>query len=354
MKILIMAGGQGTRFWPVSRRRIPKQFHSVVSQETMLQQTAARLEGYVPVHDIFVVCSPEYESLVLQQLPALSREQLILEPEPRNTAPCIGLSALYLNRRFPGEVMAVLPADHVIERVEQFHEVLRQAEHLAKQDWLVVFGIQPSFAATGYGYLERGEQLAEVGGPAAFRVARFTEKPDENRARAFLKSGKYFWNSGMFVWSIPTLMREFQVHMPAFHSTLLHMEESFEDPHELARRFKCLERNSIDFGLMEKSNRVAMISCGDLGWNDVGSWKAVHEVRSRRSDDTVSNTRCLVLDSSGSLVHSEKGKLVALIGIRDLIVVETEDALLVCCKDKSEAVKEMVAQLRREGLEEWL
>jgi mannose-1-phosphate guanylyltransferase len=353
VKVAIMAGGQGTRFWPLSRESRPKQFLKIAGSGTMLQETAARLSPLLSQEDLYVVCGRQYVSLVRSQMPQLREDQLIVEPMPRNTAPCIGLTAVALRRRFGNAVLAVLPADHSIGRIDEFHEVLSAAAGLAELGWLVTFGIEPTFPATGYGYIQRAETLGEPGGKSAYRVQRFAEKPDLETARQFLQSGEYYWNSGMFVWTIESILEQFRVLMPDLHEILLEIDRSWGDDDRLEKLFSEAPPTSIDYGIMEKATRVATIPCG-LGWSDVGNWRAVEDLLCRDSDGIAANTRYVQVASRDSLLHSSSGKLLALVGVEDLIVVETPDVVLVCHRDRAEDVKRIVEQLRKEGPREFL
>ncbi|RPJ60277.1 MAG: mannose-1-phosphate guanylyltransferase [Acidobacteria bacterium] len=353
MKFAIMAGGQGTRFWPLSRERRPKQFLAIAGTRTMLQETVCRLSPLARPDDVYVVCGRQYVELVRDQLPDLGPEQLVVEPVPRNTAPCIGLAALHLRRMVGDSVMAVLPADHSIGRVEEFHAVLEQAAKLAEQGWMVTFGIEPTFPATGYGYIQRAEQIGEAKGRRSFKVARFAEKPRLEQAAEFLASGEYYWNSGMFVWTVGTIMEQFRQHMPELHEILLEIDADWDNAEKREELFSRAPRVSIDFGVMEKAERVATIPCA-LAWNDVGNWRAVEDLLCEDERGIAANTRYVQWESRDCLAHSASGKLVALVGVQDLIVVETPDVVLVCRKDKSEDVKQIVEELRRNGPAEYL
>jgi len=353
VKFVIMAGGQGTRFWPLSRERRPKQFLAITGTRTMLQETVARLAPLARPEDVYVVCGRQYVELVRKQQPDLGPQQLIVEPVARNTAPCIGLAALHLRRTVGDAVMAVLPADHSIGRVDEFHAVLHHAARLAEQGWLVTFGIEPTFPSTGYGYIQRAEQIPEQKERPSFRVARFAEKPAREKAAEFLASGEYYWNSGMFVWTVGTILEQFRQHMPELHEILLEIDADWENAEKREALFSRAPRVSIDFGVMEKAEKVATIPCG-LDWNDVGNWRAVEDLLCEDESGIAANTRYVQYGSRDCLVHSASGKLVALVGVEGLVVVETPDVVLICRKDKSEDVKQIVEELRRNGPEEYL
>jgi mannose-1-phosphate guanylyltransferase len=358
VKIVIMAGGQGTRFWPLSRQECPKQFLSITAERTMLQETVARLDSFVPLSDVFVVCSGAYAAVVRSQLPTLSEDQIIVEPTARSTAPCIGLAALHLRRRFGDQVMVVLTADHSIGAVGEFHSVLRSAAALAEDGWLVTFGIEAAFPATGYGYVQRGEKIGEPLGNAAYVVSNFTEKPDLETARRFIESGRYYWNSGMFVWRTETVLSKIRIHMPDLHGVLAEIDRHPDDRELTTAAFCQAPSVPIDRGVMEKASKekaskVALIPCR-LGWSDVGNWQAVEEILPRDAQGIASNARYVAVDSRDCLIHAARGKLLALVGVHDLVVVDTPDALLVCRRDRVEDVKKVVEELQRRGEQSFL
>ncbi len=352
MKAVIMAGGQGTRFWPASRESRPKQFLQIADSGTLLQETVARLGPLLGREDVYVVCSERYLPLVAEQLEPFPRDQVIVEPMARSTAACAGLAACYLKQRFPEEMMVMLPADHVIRDVKEFHETLRAGEKLGREGWLVSFGIEPSHPATGYGYLRPGEHLGEFAGRPAYKVEQFTEKPDRARAAQFLEEGNYYWNSGMFLFSVERILSEIDLRMPRLGQALAEVEQSWGYPDRLKEIFSPLESTSIDFGVMEKSERIAMLP-SDPGWSDVGNWKALEEILGVDGQGVASNGPQLNVDSRDCVLYTSGGKLVVLVGVRDLVVVDTEDALLVCSKDRTEEVRKVVESLKNKDLKEY-
>ena len=353
MKAVIMAGGQGTRFWPVSREGKPKQFLEIGGAGTMLQATAARFQPLLAPEEVYVVCGQRYVQQVREQLDQLEEDQIIVEPSARNTAPCIGLAAFYLKRRFPDEVMAVFPSDHVIKDVAEFHQVLQAAEELAREGWLVTFGIHPSYAETGYGYVQKGDLLGEFGGCAAYEVAGFTEKPDLSRAERFLKEGNHYWNSGMFVWSIGRILTEMERHMPELYQALMEMDGSWDDRVRMEEIYSVLEKTSIDVGVMEKSEKIAVLPC-TLGWSDVGNWRALEQIESSDGKGVTSNSPHVNIDSRDIVLYTSEGKLVALVGVQDLVVVDSPDALLICARERTEDVKQVVEDLKKQGWDKYL
>lgn len=342
MRALIMAGGQGTRFWPLSTPRTPKQFLRLLSDRTMLQETAARLQPLISDRDVFVVAPGMYVEEIRRQLPHLGPEQVIVEPAPRNTAPCIGLACRYLLRRFGDDPVAVLPADHRIGDVAAFHAALRAAERLAEEGWLVTFGIRPGYPATGYGYIRRGEQIPGDWGLPAYRVERFTEKPDRATAQSFLADGAYDWNSGMFVWKPSVLVEELRRHAPEIAQGLGRLEGGGDE--EARRLFAGLPKLSIDYAVMEKTDRAVVIPC-DLDWSDVGSWAAVRTLRRPDAAGLVVSGRVENVGSRNCIVFAPEDKVVALVGVEDLVVVDTPEGLLICHVSETERVREVVERL---------
>jgi len=345
MKMLIMAGGQGTRFCPMSRRDRPKQFLKLFRDRSLFQLTVERLSKIVAGSDIYVVCSEQYLPQVLDQAPEISVEQVIVEPVPRNTAPCIGLSATRIEALFPGEVMGVFPSDHLILDEKAFESACRTAADLASQGKLVTLGIQPEYPATGFGYLQQGEPLVIDGTAEAFRVARFTEKPDAFRAAEFLKSGGYLWNSGMFFWRTSSILEAIERHLPRLHHLLNSLRECSPQDAACHELFQSAEPISIDYGVMEKSDNVVVVPC-DLQWNDVGDWNAVAElVESGKGEGFPGWQKPVSVDSTNCFVVSRGKKRVALAGVEDLILVETKDAILVCSRKHSQDVGRIVKLL---------
>lgn len=353
MKIVILAGGQGTRFWPLSRAERPKQFLPITGDTSLLQETVDRLLTRFEKQEIYIATGRRYEPLVRSQLPWLQPRQLIIEPAARNTAPCIGLAAMRVMEDWPGETMAVLPADHVIRDKAGFLEALHFADSIAREGWLVTFGIRPTFPSTGFGYLERGELIRNSESLKSYRVRRFTEKPRLETAESFVDSGQYYWNSGMFVWTPETILAAIERHMPALAKSLREVNRQGPESPGGSAVFESIEKVSIDFGVMEKVDDVALVEV-EVGWNDVGSWKAVADVRPPDNHGIVSNTRAVSIGSKDCIVHSSSGKLVALVGLENVVVVETPDAILVCEADRSQDVREVIRQLKERGWEEFL
>ena len=348
---LIMAGGGGTRLWPLSRRRHPKQMLTLVGDRSMFRLAVERLRPLLPPERILVVTAAEQVAPLVEQVPELPEANFIVEPLGRGTAPCIGLAALHLQRRDPQAVMAVLTADHYIRRVETFRAVLQAASRVAEEGYLVTLGIEPTYPATGYGYIRRGERLTDVDGFSAFRVAQFTEKPDAETALQFLAAGDYAWNSGMFVWRVARIMEEFARWMPDFAAMLALLERTLGTPDyapTLERLWPAVAKQTIDYGIMEKTAHAAVLPV-DLGWSDVGAWPAVMELHSPDGQGNVLRGDVLALDTADSMVFSGADRLIAAIGLRNLIIVDSGDVTLVATREQAERVREIVEALQRQG-----
>jgi mannose-1-phosphate guanylyltransferase len=351
---LILAGGRGTRFWPRSRRTTPKQVLSVLGgEESLIQATVERLAPLIPKENIWVITNDHVRGEIVRQLPDVPKAQILAEPEPRNTAPAIGLAAHILQSIDPDAVFGVFPSDHVIGSPKRYLKLLKPAFQAAKAGNIAVLGIQPRWAETGYGYIEFPKSV-EPGALTAIPVKSFREKPDEKRAKKYVKSGRFFWNAGMFFWRAETLLQALRQHLPKT-ATLLAGLPKFSDKRFLTRLkevFPLCENISIDYAVLEKADNVVGVACDDFGWNDVGSWNAVYELVPR---DGAANagSGLIVHDSSGNYVDV-RDKLVALLGVEDLIIVDTPDALLIADRKRAQQVGDIVKQLETRGRHELL
>ena len=356
MYAVIMAGGRGTRFWPLSRAEKPKHLLNIAGERSIIQQTVDRISAYIAKEDIYVVTVAIHAAALAAQLPDIPRDNIIVEPVGRNTAPCIGLAALYLKRRNPDETMAVLPADHLITDEGRFVETLAAADEMARRTpSLITIGITPTRAETGYGYIERGEMEGRAGGREIFRVGAFREKPDRATAQRFLQQGGFYWNSGMFVWTVATILEEIERLLPDLSGALDEMDAVIGTAEERARIadiYAGVTPISIDYGVMERSTRVLLVE-GTFGWSDIGSWDALWEVLGKDGDDNAVTGDHIAVKASRNLVHSS-GKLVTLVGVSDIIIVESEDSILVCKRGSSQEVKDAVDILEARKMDDYL
>lgn len=346
---VIMAGGSGTRFWPASRRSRPKQFLPIAGDESMIAATVARLAGLIDPTRILVVTSGDLAPLVNECVPALAPENVLVEPVGRNTAPCVALAALEIERRAPGSVHVVLPADHVIEPAETFRASVAAAVSEARREQrLVTLGIRPTYPATGYGYIATGAELGAHGEFTAHDVEGFVEKPDEARAKEFLATGKYLWNAGIFVWETAAVIEALRAHAPDIIEPLAEAGRATD----LGDIYPTLPALPIDVAVMEPAKNRSVLPI-EYDWSDVGSWNSLEEVNEvdAAGNCTTGGAQLLAEQARGNIVYSEPGTLVSLIGVEDLIVVRSGDSVLVCPKSHSQSVKDVVERLKSEGPE---
>ena len=350
MYAVILAGGVGTRLWPRSRQSTPKQFTDIAGHgRTMIQATVARLEGLVSPEDTYVITGSRYAGLCSKQLDYLPEANVLVEPMGRNTAPAIALACAHLQCRDPEEVVAVLPADHLIQDSAGFRRALRQAERCAREGFLAVLGIQPTKAHTGYGYIQREDGPLPIAGDLpSFSVSRFLEKPDQATAEKFLADGAYYWNGGIFVSRVERLLAEYERQMPELYSSMNRIAAALgtvEQEDVLSAVWPTMPDISIDYGLMEGAEEVAVVPM-QVGWNDLGSWDALESVVDQ---DAAGNYpvegEILPMNSRGNIIAAEK-RLVALIDVDDLIVIDAGDALLIGKKESIQQVKQVVAELQ--------
>jgi mannose-1-phosphate guanylyltransferase len=351
---VIMAGGSGTRFWPRSRKNRPKQLLNITGDEILLKKTIALITPIVPVSRIKIVTTLLQAGSVKNTVPQIPEENIITEPFGKNTAPAIGISALFIERDTKDAVMVVLPADHYIEDTKKFHQTIMAGAYQASQeDCIVTIGIPPRGPETGYGYIEAGEVTDAKNG--IYSVTSFHEKPDIHTARRFIKQGTFFWNSGIFIARTSTMLKEIQEYLPHNYQWLVKIRASLGTDKEsgvINTVYKEMEAISIDYGVIEKSSHVFMIQ-GSFGWNDVGSWPSAAQYWPKDSNKNAFIGDLISLDSSQCIVYSPE-KPVALLGVKDLVIVEDEDALLVCKKERSQDVKKLVEMLKSKGRDEIL
>jgi len=346
---VILAGGRGERFWPMSRRNFPKQFLSLFGRESLLQMTSRRVAGVCPLSRQRFVIDRALGRVLAKQLRLLKRN-FVYEPFGRNTAPAIALAAACISREEPESVMAVLPADHLIEDVRAFQSALRFAAEVAEMGYLVTFGVKPERPDTNYGYIEVGEPFVKLGDKEAFLVECFREKPDAKLAKQFLKKGNFWWNSGMFVWKARTFLKAVEQCMPEFFGDLVRFQRAIgtaREQSELERMYRKVKSESVDYAIMEKSPNVAVIPAG-FDWDDVGSWLALERHFPRDADANVAIGESIRLGTRDCMTLSDSG-LVALVGCKDLIVVRTPDCVYVGHKGSAGDIKKLLALMREDG-----
>lgn len=348
IQAVILAGGSGTRLWPISREQLPKQFLSIDGDHTLLEATINRLQPLVTRDNVLIVTKKDYAQG--EAYHALCAYQTLLEPAGRNTAPAIALAAAWLTRNGDDPVMVVLPADHVIKDSARFQLSLKAAVDAALAGKLVTFGITPSRPDTGFGYIQAG---AAEAGSNVLAVQRFAEKPDAATAERFLEEGGYYWNSGMFVWRASTILQEVAEHLPEVTAVLHTITAAWDNgasPAAIAEHFPRMPNISIDYGVLEKTDNVSLIPC-DIGWSDVGSWDAVHEVSDKDEGNNATQGNVIAVDCRNSLIHSNK-RLVSAIGVEDLNIIETADAVLITKRGDSQRVREVVDILKGNNAQE--
>jgi mannose-1-phosphate guanylyltransferase len=360
---VIMAGGSGTRLWPLSRKRLPKQFLDFFGDGSLLNKTLMRLEGLVPPENILIVTSQSGKSIVRKQTAHIPAKNIIVEPSGKNTAPCIALAAAYIKKRNPNATMIVLPSDHVIQNVPRFQETVAAAMEVAEQTTsLVTIGMKPTHPETGYGYIQSTDGDAGLTtsikvrfGVHAHRVKTFAEKPDLETAKTFLDSGDFLWNSGIFIWTVDAILREFARSLPQLHTDIDTIEKAIGTRSEkktIASVYTWTHPISIDYGIMEKAESVYVLE-GDFDWSDAGSWDEIMKFRDHDLERD-ENRNLLLHESTNTLVFKPKTKTVAVIGIDDAIIVETADALLICKRGRSQDVKNIVDALKKKELQDYM
>ena len=353
---VILAGGVGTRFWPLSRKERPKQFLPIISEKTMIEETVERLAPLIPHERILTIANSEQSRLLRDIFPNIPDANFLIEPKGRNTAPSLILATAHVFLQNKEAVVAALPADHLITDVPLFLKKLDAgANAAALSDNLIIFGIPPSFPSTGYGYIHFSREAAQkIKDEDFFPVQEFKEKPDITLAQTFLETGNYFWNSGMFLWKSVTFARKLEHYAPEWFT---HWEKmlsalKYGDSSQIASQFETIPSISIDYALMEKAQGVLMGE-GNFGWSDVGTWSSLFEVWPKDPKGNALRTESLLLNSESCLVYN-RSRLTALIGVKDLIVVDTPDALLICRKDQDQKVKDIVDLLKKRNKNEYL
>jgi len=346
VKVLIMAGGRGERFWPKSRKENPKQFLSLNGNGSLILDTVNRIKGYVSYRDIYVVTLKEYEERIRKLIPEIPQNNIIVEPVGKNTAACIGLSLLHM-RDVSDPTVIVLPSDHYISDNRSFVSTLKKAVEVSERvpDTVITIGIRPTRPETGYGYIKRKKEKVYLN--TAYAVERFVEKPKFETALFYLRSGDYLWNSGIFIFKKSTMEKALKEYMPSLWSGLVRIREAMgrEDFKEvLEREYSKFENISIDYGVMEKYSNIAVIPAA-FSWDDLGSWRSLERIMDKDEDGNVILGNVVCVDTKNSIVESN-GRLVALVGVEDMIVVDTHDAVLVCRKDRDQSIKDLLKVIR--------
>lgn len=349
-----MAGGHGERFWPSSRRQLPKQFLCLTDADrTMIQLTVDRVRTFTKIENVYIATNADYKDLVRTQIPDLPAENILCEPVGRNTAPCIALGAVHIARRYGDALMIVLPSDHLIQMPPLFRDTLAEACDVAEEGPnLVTIGITPDAPEMGYGYIKF---LPDRVLGRAYAVDRFVEKPDLERAKAYVASGEYLWNSGMFIWKVSTILENIRVFLPDLTEGLDRIRESIGTPEYeavLRASFAAFPSVSVDYGILEKARNIFTLA-GTFGWDDVGSWLAVSRLRPTDARGNTLQGNVISVDTENTIVQGGE-KLIAVVGVQDMIVVDTKDAILICEKDKAGDIRKVLQALREKGMEAYL
>lgn len=356
---VIMAGGGGTRLWPVSRKGKPKQLLSLLGKETLFQSTVARLEKFFPEERILIVTVAELAREMREQVPSIPTENYLIEPSPRGTASVVALAAAVLKKRDPQAMMAIQTSDHYIRNHDLFNFLIRTAFDVAEKNYLVTLGITPTFPSTAYGYIQQGQSLDGDYKYPVYTVKRFKEKPDEETAQQLLRSGDHSWNSGMFVWRADAILAEIERQMPELFKAVSEISSAWDTPKQndvLQEYWRDLKNETIDYGVMENAERVAVLPAGGLGWSDIGSWDSLFEVLLPDMNGNVAtNAQHLALDTHNTLVYSDDDqRLVVTIGLDDMVVVDAGDVLMICKVDQSQKIRDVVEHLKKHHQEKYL
>ena len=351
MKAVILAGGVGTRLWPVSRIKKPKQFQKLMGSKTMLQETLKRV-SFLKKDDIYIATNKEFASEIKKELPRFSKKNIIIEPALRDTATCIGYAAMLLSIKYPDEVMAVIYADHMVKDAKQFKRKLLTAEKTAKKhNSLNIIEVKARFPNVNLGWVKIGKKIDNIDGNVIVEFKQFTEKPNLNKAKEFIKSGNYLWNTGMYVWKISTILDKYKKHLPDTYNRLMKIKSSIGTKKQKAvieKEYLLCQKISVDYAIMEKvkPSEVKIIPA-DFGWSDVGTWESIHDELSKQKTNNIIFGKNITIDTKGSVIRSNNPrKLIATIGLENIAVIDTEDALLICPLSRSQDVKKIVEKLK--------
>lgn len=359
MKAVILAGGTGSGLYPLSRKSKPKQFHKFTNDKTLLQESYERVSKIFPCREIYVTTNIEYESLVTEQLPALSEINLLLEPQPKNTAAAIGFAASYLERENPGEIMAIFYTNHVVENPEALYRALDIAEKIVRlDDLLVLIEVNPTFPSDKLGYVKIGRALREIEGQIVFEFKEFVEKPTLNEAKRFLESWEYLWNTGFLVVKADKLLSLYKKYLPDLYKKLIKVQTAFSEKNQaelLSRVYETLDSISFDYGLMEKiaPKNVAVIPA-DLGWTDVRTWSVLYNLLKSDRLGNVIKAKSLPVETKNSLIFGKENKLIVTLGLEDVVVVDTDDVLFVGDIKETEKITKIVEDLEKKGKKQYL
>jgi len=347
MRCVILAGGSGTRFWPYSRSSRPKQLLNIVGEKSMLQMTVDRLKKIKKITHIYIITRKDLYDQIIEEVDGVDPKNVIVEPSGKNTAPAIGMMAALFQLNHKDEIMGVFPADHLIVGHKKFEKAINTADYIARKDSnLVTIGIKPTFASTAYGYIQYDEN-SEIDHFDSYHVKAFAEKPHGKLAKRFLSSGDFLWNAGMFFWRVDTFMGSLNEYLPELHDSLTKIAPKLSSGESFDGLWDLIEPESIDYGLLEKASNIYVVS-GDFRWNDIGSWNALYDILNPSKDGNIVKGNGEVIKGKNNLIHSN-GRLTAIVGADDLIVINTDDATLVVPNDKVEDVKELVEMLKASG-----
>ena len=347
MRCVILAGGSGTRFWPYSRSSRPKQLLNIVGEKSMLQMTVDRLKKIKKITHIYIITRKDLYDQIIEEVDGVDPKNVIVEPSGKNTAPAIGMMAALFQLSHKDEIMGVFPADHLIVGHKKFEKAINTADYIARKDSnLVTIGIKPTFASTAYGYIQYDEN-SEIDHFDSYQVKAFAEKPHGKLAKRFLSSGDFLWNAGMFFWRVDTFMDSLNKYLPELHDSLTKIAPKLSSGESFDGLWDLIEPESIDYGLLEKASNIYVVS-GEFRWNDIGSWNALYDILNPSKDGNIVKGNGEVIKGKNNLIHSN-GRLTAIVGANDLIVINTDDATLVVPNDKVEDVKELVEILKASG-----
>lgn len=351
-----MAGGQGTRLWPMSRQNRPKQLFDLVTHQTLLQDTIDRLTPKYPLNKIFIATNKNYVQKIEQLVPKFPKQNIIAEPSLRDTSACIGLATAKIYEQDPDAVIAVLPSDHYIEKQNHFLKILDHANQLSSREQkIVILGIQPTRPATELGYINIDKTAKSIAGSKVFHVKKFVEKPNLSTAKKYVKSWKYFWNAGMFIYPAKVMLEAFSKHMPdnfSITQKIIKLINQNSSQKEIDKLYDQYQKISIDYGVMEKSNDLLMIPA-DIGWSDIGTWSALKDVLSTEETTNITKGNLITLETTGSLIYGGQ-KPIATIGVENMIIVDTNDILMICPKNKANDMKKLIEQLKLSKQEKYL